>query len=329
MRAKYLERMAKEILKENQERYELAMKATSDGVYDWNLITNEIYYSPNWKGLIGYEDHELPNDFSIWEKLTSPEDVKRSWDMQNKLINKEIDRFEIEFKMKHKAGHWVDIFSRAEAVFDKSGKATRIVGTHIDITNRKQAGESVQKEKDKLRDLINNLDAGVIVHAPDTSIILNNPRASELLGLSEEQMNGKQAIDPEWKFLFEDKRTIPIDEYPVNRVLTTQKPIKRMIVGVIRSRTDDVIWLLVNGFPVFDDLKELVEIIISFVDITDRKQAEEALISHKKQLEAVVEERTKELEAKNKELDNALKVFVGRELTIRDLQNQVRALKGN
>lgn len=329
MRAKYLERMAKEILKENQERYELAMKATSDGVYDWNLITNEIYYSPNWKGLIGYEDHELPNDFSIWETLTSPEDVKRSWDMQNKLINKEIDRFEIEFKMKHKAGHWVDIFSRAEAVFDKSGKATRIVGTHIDITNRKQAGESVQKEKDKLRDLINNLDAGVIVHAPDTSIILNNPRASELLGLSEEQMNGKQAIDPEWKFLFEDKRTIPIDEYPVNRVLTTQKPIKRMIVGVIRSRTDDVIWLLVNGFPVFDDLKELVEIIISFVDITDRKQAEEALISHKKQLEAVVEERTKELEAKNKELDNALKVFVGRELTIRDLQNQVRALKGN
>jgi len=121
-----------------QERYDLAMNASNDGIFDWNLVTNEIYYSPAWKKMLGYEDNELPNDFSIWEQLTDPEDVKRSWNMQQELIQKKRDRFETEFKMKHKDGHWVDILSRAKAIFDKNGKAIRIVGTHINISETKQ-----------------------------------------------------------------------------------------------------------------------------------------------------------------------------------------------
>ncbi|MEE4662263.1 MAG: PAS domain S-box protein, partial [Halieaceae bacterium] len=125
-------------LEESHDRYALAMDATQDGIFDWNLVTNQIYYSPNWKKMLGYEDHELPNDFSIWETLTEPEDVKKSWEMQQELINKKRDRFVMEFKMKHKDGHWVDILSRADAFFDKSGKAIRVVGTHVDISDRKK-----------------------------------------------------------------------------------------------------------------------------------------------------------------------------------------------
>jgi PAS domain S-box-containing protein len=142
------ERKLSEIaLQKSEERFNLAMKASNDGLFDWNLETNEIYYSPAWKKMLGYEDHELPNDFSIWETTTDPEDVKKSWELQQKLIAKQVDRFEMEFKMKHKNGHWVDILSRAEAIFNDSGKAVRIVGTHTDISRRKQAEE---KEKELL-----------------------------------------------------------------------------------------------------------------------------------------------------------------------------------
>lgn len=134
---------AKERAEKSEERFLLAMKASNDGLFDWNLETNEIYYSPGWKKMLGYEDHELPNDFSIWEKTTDPEDVKKSWELQHKLITKQIDRFVTEFKMKHKDGHWINILARAEAVFDESGKAVRIVGTHTDITKRKQAEEAL------------------------------------------------------------------------------------------------------------------------------------------------------------------------------------------
>ncbi len=126
-------------IKESQERFNLAMKASQDGIFDWNLVTNEIYYSPRWKSMLGYEYDEISNDFSIWETNTDPEDVKRSWAMQQEVINKKRDRFEMEFKMKHKDGHWVDILSRAEAVFDENGKAVRMIGTHVDITEQKQA----------------------------------------------------------------------------------------------------------------------------------------------------------------------------------------------
>ncbi len=80
-------------LLKSEERFSLAMKAANDGIFDWNLETNEIYYSPRWKEMLGYEDHELPNDFSVWEKTTDPVDVKKSWELQQKLITKQIDRF--------------------------------------------------------------------------------------------------------------------------------------------------------------------------------------------------------------------------------------------
>ena len=128
-------------LQNSQKRFNLAMDAAQDGLYDWNLVTNEIYYSPGWKRMLGYKNNELPNDFSIWEKLTDQDDVNRSWEMQQELINKKRDRFEIEFRMKHKDGHWVDILSRATALFDNSKKAVRIVGTHVDISKRKQEEE--------------------------------------------------------------------------------------------------------------------------------------------------------------------------------------------
>ncbi len=128
-------------LRVSEERFTLAMNASNDGLFDWNLETNDIYYSPGWKKMLGYENHELANDFSVWEKTTAEEDVKKSWELQQKLIAKQIDRFVMEFKMKHKDGHWVDILSRAEAVFNDEGKAIRIVGTHTDVTERKQAEE--------------------------------------------------------------------------------------------------------------------------------------------------------------------------------------------
>lgn len=131
-------------IRESENRFTLAMKASNDGLYDWNLETNDIYYSPGWKKMLGYEDHELPNDLTMWEKSTEKEDVKKSWEMQQKLISGQIDRFVLEFKMKHKKGHWVDILSRAEAVFNENGKAIRIVGTHTDVTQRKLAEEEIR-----------------------------------------------------------------------------------------------------------------------------------------------------------------------------------------
>lgn len=139
------EKKLEQSLAESEERFQQAMKVTQDGIFDWNLITNEIYYSPGWKAMLGYNDDEIKNDFSVWEELTKEEDVKKSWENLNNLLEGKIDRFEIEFKMKHKDGHWVDILSRANKILDKNGKAVRIVGIHQDISELKQYREKLEE----------------------------------------------------------------------------------------------------------------------------------------------------------------------------------------
>ena len=136
---------------EINDRYNKAMLASSDGIFDWNLITNDIYYSPRWKSMLGYKENELPNDFSVWETLTDQEDVKRSWNMLNSLIDGKIDKFDMEFKMKHKDGHWVDIHSRADVFRNEKGEAVRVVGTHTDISERKKADALLRKSEQNLQ----------------------------------------------------------------------------------------------------------------------------------------------------------------------------------
>ncbi|MCF7920457.1 MAG: PAS domain-containing protein [Candidatus Cloacimonetes bacterium] len=132
-------------LKESEERFQLAMQATEDGIFDWNLVTNEIYYSPRWKNILGYKENEIKNEFSEWERLTRKEDVQESWKMINELLESKRERFEMEFQMQHKDGHWVDILSRAGKVTDEYGKAIRIVGTHADITELKRYREKLEE----------------------------------------------------------------------------------------------------------------------------------------------------------------------------------------
>jgi PAS domain S-box-containing protein len=139
-----LHRRTEEALMESEERYSIAMQASRDGLFDWNLITNEIYYSPGWKKMLGYDNSELQNDFSVWEQLIEPTDAIKSWQILKEVIERKRDRFELVFRMKHKKGHWVDILSRANAFSDENGKAIRIVGTHVDISDRMRTEKILQ-----------------------------------------------------------------------------------------------------------------------------------------------------------------------------------------
>jgi PAS domain-containing protein len=134
----------------------------------------------------------------------------------------------------------------------------------------------VESEK-KYRLLLKNICAAVVVHGPDTRIVMSNPMAQEMLGLSEEQMQGKAAIDPAWRFLREDGSDMPLPEYPVNSTLAGRRPLKDLIIGIRRPDQNAVTWALVNTELTLNEQGEAGEVIVTFTDITGRKQAESAL----------------------------------------------------
>jgi|GEM_PF-131906 len=132
-------RESEEKLKQSEERFSLAMRGANDGLWDWNLETDEVYYSPRWKSMLGYENYELDNNFNTWESLVHPGDKDLVLaKVQDYLVGK-ICSFEVEMRMWHKNGQEVFVLSRAFLVnreFDS--KAVRLVGTHVDITERKK-----------------------------------------------------------------------------------------------------------------------------------------------------------------------------------------------
>ncbi len=253
-----------ESLKESEERFNLAMKASKDGIFDWNLATNEIYYSPGWKSILGYEYDEIPNDFSIWETNTDPEDVKLSWQMQQELINKQRDRFEMEFKMKHKDGHWVDILSRAEAIFDKSGKAVRIVGTHVDITERKQAELALSRAAKEWQSTFDAAQDGIWILDLEHHILQSNREAEKIFNKSRKDLMKR--------FCYQSVHGTdePIPECPFTRM---KKTLKRESMEL----EIDGLWLEITVDPILDESGMLTGAVHIVRDITEGKKAQETL----------------------------------------------------
>ena len=145
-------------------------------------------------------------------------------------------------------------------------------------TEREQAEKTIQKSEKYLKTLLENIQAAVVVHGPDTEIVHCNKEAEELLGMTEGQMLYKKAIDPVWKFLREDGSRIPLEEYPVNQVFNEGQPLKDFIGGIVRPDKPDIIWVLVNANPIFDDNNNVTQVIVTFIDITKHKQADKAFL---------------------------------------------------
>jgi PAS domain S-box-containing protein len=152
-------RNAEEYLRQSEERFRLAMLGATDGLWDRNLLTDEIYYSPRWKTMLGYADEELANHLDTWKGLLHPEDREPTLALVRDFLEGRADKYEAEFRLRHKDGHYIDILSRGSLIRGINGEALRFVGTHVDITERKQTEEQIMALNKQLKQKVAKLDA--------------------------------------------------------------------------------------------------------------------------------------------------------------------------
>ena len=138
----------KDALRVSEERFQLAMDASDDGLWDWNIQTGEVYYSPGYMKMLGYDPQELAATHRSWVHLLHPEDKLKAVSFTENAIADVSKHYEHEFRLKTKSGSYVDIHSSGSIVAtDGKGHATRAVGTQRDVTHRKQVAEELNRAK--------------------------------------------------------------------------------------------------------------------------------------------------------------------------------------
>ncbi len=130
---------------QSEERLALVIQGSSDGVWDWDLSTNEVYFSTRWKSMLGYADHEVQNHYSAWERLLHPDDRERAQARMQAYLAGQTPTYELEHRLRHKDGSYRWILSRGVALRDAQGKPVRMAGSHVDLTDRKQAEEQLRR----------------------------------------------------------------------------------------------------------------------------------------------------------------------------------------
>ena len=184
---------------------------------------------------------------------------------------------------------------------DEAAVMAREFNAMLDALAEREA--ELRSSEERYRSLIGKVQAAIVLHDGQGHILIGNPLAQALLGLSEDQLLGRVLIDAKWHFLREDGSILPVAEYPASKVLSTRQPLRGYVAGISRPDRDEVVWVLVNGEPEYDDGGAIARVIVSFVDITERRRAEEEIRELNQDLGRRVAERTVQLESANKELE--------------------------
>lgn len=171
------------------QRLELALRSSDIGLWDWNLRTRALFVSREWKTQLGFQDDELEGNYETWENRLHPEDKDPTLKALQQYLDGKIPRYDVEFRLKHRDESYRWIHARGEAIYDKENKPYRILGCHVDITERKKL--QTQLLRAQKAEALGALSAGI---AHDFNNIL-----SSVIGYAELSMmdaeNGTQLYE--------------------------------------------------------------------------------------------------------------------------------------
>jgi PAS domain S-box-containing protein len=280
-------KQADTVVQKSEEKYRNLVELSHDLIFRCDSTGHFTYLNPAWSSFLGYRiDEMIGHQFSEFKPLEVEERDKKTF--QNILAGKDV--FEYETVYKTKTGELKNLVINARLLKDSAGNLIGTQGTAHDITDRKKVEKVLQESEQQLQSLVRNIPAAVVVYDSDTNIIVSNTKAQELLGLTKDQLLGKSVIDPNWRFLSDDGEILPLKEFPVNIVLTSEHPLTDYVIGIQQPDKKEIVWVLVNAVPTFRNKEEIYQVIITFTDITERKRAEKQIKASLKEKETLLQE---------------------------------------
>lgn len=261
-------------LRESEARFRLIAETIEEAFWLIDPIaTKLIYISPAYEKMTGYSAQSMYEDPDTFQRAIHSNDLQR---VIAKLPAQLSGGYVDEYRMLRADGSLFWVRTQAFPVRDEMGQVYLIAGLSEDITLRKNIELALIESEVRFRTLVENLTVGILLQGPKAEIMVWNQTALELLGLTESQLMGTSSYDPEWNVIHEDGSPFPGESHPVPQAIATKQPVQGVVMGVYRPSRGDRVWLLVNATPQFNNEGAVSQVICTFSDITQLKQAEEA-----------------------------------------------------
>lgn len=233
-----------------------------------------------WVELFGYSKNEIRGKW--FGDFINPEFIE--------YFNKKFTEFKSkgsivsEFIIPKKNGELIKIEYNGRIGYDKEGNFRQTHCTMHDVTEEHKFMQFIQRKDEEQSLLLNELEIGIVVHAKDTRIVFANSQAEKLFKLGKVQMEGRSVSDDYWNFVDSNGKELPVDEYPVSKVLRTKSKIINYKMGITVGTSPDIKWFNINGFPILSEDGEIDRIVISFLDETEKIIREKKRIALESQL---------------------------------------------
>lgn len=200
------------------ERFALAIEGANDGLWDWDIDANTVYYSPRWKAMLGYADDEISDAFDEWTRRIHPDDRERCLAAIEAHLRSPEIAYRLEHRLRHKNGSWRWILSRAASLRDATGRAYRIAGWHTDITARRARESQVTERERQYHDIFESTSDGLILNDLKTGRVVDaNPAACVMHGYTRREfvrLHPTAFIAPEYHEAFERYMEAAREERP-------------------------------------------------------------------------------------------------------------------
>lgn len=275
-------------LQESEERLTMALEGSGDGFWDWNLENDEVIFSDQWKQMLGFEVEEIKNNLEEWSSRVHPDDLERTIKDVEDHIAQKTNFYMNEHRMLCKDGSYKWILDRGKVITrNNDGKALRMIGTHSDITQRKIMENALRVSEENYRKLISSMHDGVVLQNKKGVILTCNQAAEKILGITADQMMGRNSIDPRWRAVRENGKDFPGSEHPAMYSLKTGLPQVNIIMGVHKP-DGNLTWISINSEPIFlDGAKMPSHVVTTFFDITKIKKSEQNLKKARNELQQI------------------------------------------
>ncbi|HLF12623.1 MAG TPA: EAL domain-containing protein [Gammaproteobacteria bacterium] len=249
-----------------QERDRLVTNTANDGLWDYDVRDNSMYFSPRWRAMLGYADTE---DVPEWRLLVHPDDMAHVQNQLREHLEGRTDLFESVHRMQHSSGEWRWIQSRVKGRLDENGRLKRLVGVETDITERKLYEEALFREKESAQITLQSIGDGVVTTDADSLVHYLNPVASDLTGWKLDDAVGR-GIDEIFRG-FHEETCEPI-ENPVAVAMRRNRSIKSVRPALLIRRDGNELYIESTAAPIRDPVGNVIGGVLVFHDVSESRE---------------------------------------------------------